>query len=239
MQSIGNAKNFATKNPSSKFGGSPKSSNVITTNKGNISISKGRRRKVAQKFSCPWCSETFKQLQLLQAHVKETHKDVKYTCKFCDRTFQTYGGKRKHEVLHLPPRHFCEFCQKGFHFNNELVEHRRYHTKENLEEYQVCHKTFVSKRYLKEHSKKHVDEDKHYQCMPCTRSCSSKANLCAHVRGVHEGGYITLCGKKIDWPPKYHRHLRNCKDCENVRIEKRCKKYAIMSKAKHYFLHSI
>ena len=74
----------------------------------------------------------FKQLQLLQAHEKDTHKDVKYTCRFCDRTFQTYGGKRKHEVLHLPPRHFCEYCQKGFHFNNELVEHHRYHTKENL-----------------------------------------------------------------------------------------------------------
>ena len=164
---------------------------------------------------------------------------MKYTCRFCDRTFQTYGGKRKHEVLHLPPHHFCEFCQKGFHFNNELIEHCRCHTKENLEECQVCHKTFVSKRYLKEHSKKHVDEDKHYQCTSCTRSCSSKANLHAHVRGAHEGGYITLCSKKIDWPPKYHRHLRNCKDCENVQIEKRRKKYAIMSKAKHYFLHSI
>ena len=41
VQSTGNAKNFATKNLSSKFGCTPKSSNVITTNKGNISISKG------------------------------------------------------------------------------------------------------------------------------------------------------------------------------------------------------
>ena len=207
-QSTSSSKNFATKHPASKFGRSHlkslNSSNVITTNKGNISVSKPRRRKVAHKFPCPWCSETLKQLQLFQAHVKDNHQDVKYTCRFCNRTFQTYGGKRKHEVLHLPPRHFCQFCQKGFHFNNKLIEHRRYHTKENLEECQVCHKTFVSKRYLKEHSKKHVDEGKHFKCTSCTRTCSSQANLCAHVRGAHEGRYTTLCGKKINWPPKYH-----------------------------------
>ena len=45
-QSTGNAKNFATKNPSSKFGRTPKSSNVITTNKGNISISKDDEEKL-------------------------------------------------------------------------------------------------------------------------------------------------------------------------------------------------
>ena len=103
----------------------------------------------------------------------------------------------------------------------------------------VCCKTFVSKRHLKEHSKIHVDECKRYNCTLCIRSCFIEANLCAHVRGAHEGSCTTLCGKKIDWFLKYHRHQRKCMDCENVWIEKRHKKNAIMSKAKHYFLHSV
>ena len=239
--SAGSSKNFATKDPGAKFGRSrnPSSSNIITTNKGNILVKRPKRRPVARKFSCPWCSEFFKQLQLLQAHVKENHKDVKYTCRFCEKSFQTYGGKRKHEVLHLPPRHFCEYCEKGFHFNNELIEHHRYHTKEGLVECEICHKKFVSKRYLKEHNKKHEDEGKRYKCELCPRSCANQQNLRQHVRGAHEGSYTTLCGKKIDWPPKYHRHLRNCRDCEKVRIEERHKKYEVMAKVKHYFLHSV
>ena len=142
-------------------------------------------------------------------------------------------------MLHLPPHYFCECCEKGFHFNNELVEHRRYHTKEGLVECEICHKKFVSKWYLKEHNKKHEDEGKRYKCELCPRSCANQQNLQQHVRGAHEGDYTTLCGKKIDWPPKYHWHLRNCRDCKKVQIEERCKKYEVMAKAKHYFLHSV
>ena len=54
-QSTGNSKNFATKDPTFKFGHhtlkSPNSSNVITTNKGNISVTRPCRRKVAHKLS--------------------------------------------------------------------------------------------------------------------------------------------------------------------------------------------
>ena len=98
----------------------------------------------------------------------------------------------------------------------------------------VCHTIRWFKCKLKP-PKKHADEGKRFKYTSCTQTCSSQANLRAHVRGAHEGGYTTLCGKKLDWPPKYHRHQRNCKDCENLRIEKRQQKYAIMSKAKHYF----
>ena len=41
VQSTGNSKNFATKDPALKFSCTLKSSNVITTHKGNISLSKG------------------------------------------------------------------------------------------------------------------------------------------------------------------------------------------------------
>ena len=220
-------------------GKNPTSSKVIETSEGDIKYSVRRPRPKIRKFPCPWCQEKFQQLKLFQAHVKEEHKDVEYKCQFCDRTFKTYGGKRKHEILHLPPRHFCEYCEKGYHFLNELKEYRRYHTKEDLEECDQCHKKFVSKRYLKKHMKSHENEGKRFKCDQCIRTCSSELNLKQHVRGAHGEGFTALCGKKFDWPPKYQRHLRKCTDCEKVRIEQRRKKYDIMSKAKHYFLHSV
>ena len=141
---------------------------------------------------------------------------MEFKCKFCYRTFKLYGGKRKHEILHLPPRHFCEFCEKGFHFLNELKEHRKYHTKEGLLDCEKCLKKFVSKCFLKEHLKSHENEGKRFQCTQCSRHCGSEQNLRQHVRGAYGERYTALCGEHFNWAPKYHRHLRKCTECEKI-----------------------
>ena len=92
---------------------------------------------------------------------------------------------------------------------------------------------------MKEHAKSHVDPGKKYACTQCTRKCNSAANLRAHVKEAHGPGYTAPCGDHFNWPPKYHRHLQKCKRCEPLLIEKKRQKYEYMSKAKHYFLHSV
>ena len=214
-------KNFATKDPKNKHRGSKnlRSTREISMSRGTITIqthSVWKSHIKKRSFKCLWCIEVFKQLKEFNDHVKQKHPEVKYTCRFCSREFASYGEKHKHEVLHLPPRHFCEFCDKGFHFNSEMQEHRKHHTGEGLIPCTGCNKKFTSNHYIKEHAKCHIDPDKKYACTDCRRQCSSPANLWAHIKGAHGAGYTAPCGKHFDWPPKYHRHLNSgrCDGCQ-------------------------
>ena len=101
-------KNFVNKDPAKKYGRSKNrsGSKQISTTLGTITIRTHSVRKAKRKnrkFACLWCEEVFKVLKEFNCHVKDKHPDVKYTCRFCDRPFESYGGKRKHEVSHLPP----------------------------------------------------------------------------------------------------------------------------------------
>ena len=52
-----------------------------------------------------------------------------------------------------PPQHFCEYCDRGFHFNSELTVHKKLHTKKDLIPCTGCTKQFTCNRYMKEHAK--------------------------------------------------------------------------------------
>ena len=101
-------KNFVNKDPAKKYGRSKNrsGSKQISTTLGTITIrthSVRKSKRKNRKFACLWCKEVFKVLKEFNCHVKDKHPDVKYTCRFCDRPFESYGGKCKHEVSHLPP----------------------------------------------------------------------------------------------------------------------------------------
>ena len=102
------SKIFARKDPSDKFGCKNwKGSKEISTSRDTIIIKTYSIQRVNRKewkFKGLWYCDVFKVLKSFNDHVKEKHSDVKYTCHFCDQEFQTYCGKRKHEVLYLPSK---------------------------------------------------------------------------------------------------------------------------------------
>ena len=87
-------KKFATKDPDRKYDRkNPRSSREISTSRGTITIHTHSVRKVHRKkrsFKCLWCSDVFTALKDFDKHVKDKHPDVKYTCRFCSREFQSF-----------------------------------------------------------------------------------------------------------------------------------------------------
>ena len=130
------SKIFARKDPSDKFGCKNwKGSKEISTSRGTITIKTHSIQRVYRKewkLKGLWCCNVFKVLKSFNDYVKEKHSDVKYICNFGDQEFQIYCGKRKHEVLYLPSRHFCEYCDKSFYYESEIKEYRKHHTGEGL-----------------------------------------------------------------------------------------------------------
>ena len=130
------SKIFARKDPSDKFGCKNwKGSKEISTSRGTITIRTHSIQRVYRKewkLKGLWCCNVFKVLKSFNDYVKEKHSDVKYICNFGDQEFQIYREKRKHEVLYLPSRHFCEYCDKSSNYESEIKEYRKHHTGEGL-----------------------------------------------------------------------------------------------------------
>ena len=56
-----------------------------------------------------------------------------------------------------------------------------------------------------------------HQCNVCKRTFKDPAYLRQHRRGVHGRGWTAMCGARVDWPPKLHRHQQKCKDCKEIK----------------------
>ena len=164
-------------------------------------------------------------------HISECDKGFRFKCRYCDKSYSTVGGRDKHELYHkCNYRYVCaevQSCKKGFMFLCEYTEHLKTHTKKNRWkcEFKGCDNKYAAKRTRDSHYRSHYKtEDVH--CAEvlddgsvCGQLCVSSNHLKQHMRGMHGEGWVSMCGKKYQWPGTMYSHQQGCDQCKGLKAE--------------------
>ena len=113
-----------------------------------------------RRYECHVCSATFTETRSLREHVNCVHETTEtFDCEICGKTFLTKGRLRRHRYIHQGFRHYCEYCNKGFHLRDNMNKH-----------VEIMHEQRYGKRF---------------QCNYCGKAFTVKGNLQQHILGVH------------------------------------------------------
>ena len=161
----------------------------------------------------------------LVKHIKLDHKDYRYKCRKCPKTFETVTGRYKHELYHKYEKEFtCKYCDKTCMFKSEMADHLRTHTGKNMFICSIdgCEKAYASKRACTAHEKSHTLESVYCQELlkdkktVCRQECVSNNHLKQHIHGMHGQGWLSPCGKRFSWPYTMYSHKLECKKCKKI-----------------------
>ena len=83
-------------------------------------------------FKCPVCIKKDKTQGEQNVHIKKKHPNFRFLCKHCDKKYQTFNAKWKHESAHKTFKYKCPYkgCKSRFQFPKDLREHEPKHTGE-------------------------------------------------------------------------------------------------------------
>ena len=157
----------------------------------------------------------------LLKHIKESHKNYRFQCEKCDKSFLRHPSLKKHLLYHKKNKHYqCDECGASYVFPGELEEHSRIHTGEDLIvcEKKGCKKSYASTRAMRLHMKSHDTQDVHCTFQNkdgtvCGQECVDDAHLKQHIQGMHGKGWTSRCGIRYQWPGSMYGHQKECDNC--------------------------
>lgn len=188
--------------------------------------------KVAQigkvlKYPCPKCDRTFSSERRLSNHVLKHDTDqLEHSCQICEKRFANVHRLRRHiQSIHedLHP-HVCDICGKKFKFKPSFERHLLEHqgVVAPAMECPVCGVWLKNEHSLRLHRFTHDSTDT--VCPHCSKTCSSRTALRAHVKYAHKlttNLQCTYCEKSFKQQRNLEEHmaihtglqLYNCPHC--------------------------
>ena len=122
--------------------------------------------------TCPFCEKRFDTVRRMELHVKNYHKKP-YKCDKCRRSCFTQRALEKHKLVHLPDYYFeCATC------------HRKYKCEGNLKRHEI---------------RSHSDREPNFTCDHCGRQYKQKFDLMVHLKRIHESELqmCHFCGLEV------------------------------------------
>ena len=130
-----------------------------------------------RNLGCTECDVKKNTIAEMTKHMKDAHPRFKYKCSQCQKMFDTYNGRTKHENKHYLLKYACVFCLKRFQFPKRLTEHLFLHT--GVGGFKCpsrgCKSVVTSKDNLKIHMQIH--DLKKYPCEHCKKVFHSSPSL--------------------------------------------------------------
>lgn len=144
-----------------------------------------RKKNKPDEFKCETCSKTFKIKSIYLKHLSR-HEEGEYNCKQCDKKFRLARDLSRHEKTHFLPSYKCKECDYETTVGTALQIHMLRHADPDEMPFKCdeCDKRFHRQTDLQQHRNIHTG-DKPFQCTVCEKAYSLKRQLTAHCRTNH------------------------------------------------------
>jgi len=155
-----------------------------------LKIHEERVHTSERPHSCSQCGQLFKTKNGLDKH-ETIHTGIKpFCCSYCGKTFREKQLLKSHEIVHTggDKTYICSHCDYRCLRPSDLKAHERIHASVKAFGCPYCEFRCNNKRNLQSHINIHKGI-KPYKCeLGCTDvAFANKANLSAHIKGVHKG----------------------------------------------------
>ena len=148
-----------------------------------------RTEHAPKKFDCDLCDKSFPDQRALREHNNAAHAEDSeaFQCDVCHKFYMSKCKLRRHRLIHGAFRHFCAYCNKGFHLKDNMNKHVR-----------IVHES---------------TESPQHQCPHCGKNFLVKGNLTQHIRGVHLKQFAfncTRCNTGFHRVKSLQQHMELC-----------------------------
>ena len=96
-------------------------------------------------MDCAICGTECSSWRKFIVHMQQYHPDATFSCKFCQKVYQTWNGCYKHEQKHTEAKSICTICGQAFNLPTELNAHMRVHDDKSKFYCEDCGKGYSSK----------------------------------------------------------------------------------------------
>ncbi|MCK5894986.1 MAG: C2H2-type zinc finger protein [Endozoicomonadaceae bacterium] len=177
--------------PSSSFAQLPSSSNTSVTSfeQKQTKTKYNQFNKKKYNLKCSLCGNTFDTTYTLARHRKSHSNQNSFKCFICKKCFSSQANKQKHiKVQHAnhPDIISCEICKIVFDKIEDLIIHRKHHSKNDfICDFDSCGKVFLKLYNLNRHKRMHCSKTT-LTCSFCQKEFQSEKTLASHINKKHK-----------------------------------------------------
>ena len=163
------------------------------------------------RYPCDKCDKSFDRPDNLQRHIKSDHLNIQYTCEICDKSFTNQGNLKKHIYSdHTNKEYPCEECDKWFKDQGNLQRHIKSDHLNIQYPCDKCDKSFDRQDNLQRHIKS-VHENILYNCEKCDQIFKYQGDLQRHLKSEHQDTRYKCykCDKLFKYQGDFKRHAKS------------------------------